>query len=321
MADTEVQAGEKSQKRGEGRSPAYPFIPVQKALERVQELYAQESAHPAPLKSAMAAWSYSTKSSGGRQTLATMRYYGLIEVTGEGDERMVKVSELARKIILDKREDDTEKRALIRQVALMPSAHKALFQEYPDGLPSDGTVHHFLVFKKQYNDAAASELLTEFKQTASYVGLYEPHNSVDNDGEKDDNSDAKLDPNFKVGDRVQVTVAGQDMFADGATILGFSDDGAYVFTDQADSGAKIEEVTLLEAAPAAPAVDRPTVPAHFLAAKKQAEVLPPGSRKAIFPIDEGDVALIFPENISEDGLETLGLYLDIFLKKEIQKKH
>jgi hypothetical protein len=52
---------------------------------------------------------------------------------------------------------------------------------------------------------------------------------------------------------VQVTVAGQDMFADGATIPGFSDDRTYVFTDKADSGAKIEEVALLEAAEA-PAV-------------------------------------------------------------------
>lgn len=317
MADTETQSNEKQQKRGEGRSPAYPFIPVQKALERVQELYAQESSHPAPLKSAMAAWNYSPKSSGGRQTLATMRYYGLVEVTGEGDARMIKVSELGRKIILDKREDDSEKRALIRQVALMPSAHKALFQQYPDGLPSDGTVHHFLVFKRQYNDAAASELLAEFKQTASYVGLYEPRNSVDNEGDGDDNNPTKQSPKFKVGDRV--TVAGQDMFVDGATILGFSDDGAYVFIDKAASGAKVEEVTLLEPAAEAPTAERPPIPAHLLAARKPDDVVKPGTRKAMFPVSEGDVTLIFPEGISPASLQTLGLYLDIFLKQEIQK--
>lgn len=318
MADAAIQPSGK-QKRGEGRSPAYPFIPVQKALERVQELYDQESAHPAPLKSAMAAWNYSPKSSGGRQTLATMRYYGLIEVTGEGDARMVKVSDLGRKIILDKREDDTEKRALIRQVALMPSAHKALFQEYPDGLPSDGTVHHFLVFRRQYNDAAASELLEEFKQTASYIGLYEPRNSVDNDSENDDSGATKPPPILKVGDRVQVTVAGQDMFANGATVLGFSDDGAYVFTDQSGSGAKIEEVTLLQAAEA-PAAERPPIPAHLLTARKQDDAPKPGTRKAVFPIDEGDVTLIFPEGLSPSGLQDLGDYLDIFLKKEAKKK-
>jgi hypothetical protein len=318
MSETVAALGGKQQKRGEGRSPAYPFISVQKALERAHELYAQESGHFAPLKSAVAAWGYSPKSSGARQTLATMRYYGLLDVNGEGDDRMIRVTELARKIILDKREDDSEKRALIRQVALMPTAHKALYQEYPNGLPSDGTVHHFLVFRKQYNDAAASELLAEFKQTASYVGLYEPRNSVDIAAEKEDKDPAKPTPDLKVGDRVQVTVGGQDMFADGATVLGFSDGGTYVFIDKADSGVRIEEVTLLEAAAEASAEERPRVPEHLL--KPRQEEQPKGTRKAVFPLDDGDVTLIFPEGISPDGLAELGAYLDIFLKKEIKKK-
>jgi hypothetical protein len=40
----------------------------------------------------------------------------------------------------------------------------------------------------------------------------------------------------------------------------------------------------------------------------------------VFPIDEGDVTLIFPEGISPTGLLDLGEYLDIFLKKEARKK-
>ncbi|QQN75037.1 hypothetical protein [Croceicoccus sp. YJ47] len=41
-----------------------------------------------------------------------------------------------------------------------------------------------------------------------------------------------------------------------------------------------------------------------------------GMRKAMFPLDEGDVTLIFPEGISADGLGDLADYLEIFLKKE-----
>lgn len=319
MADVEAPVGEKQQKRGEGRSPAYPFIPVQKALERVQELYAQEGSHPAPLKSAMGAWGYSPKSSGGRQTLATLRYYGLIEVTGEGDGRMVKVSELGRKIILDKREDNSAKRALIRQVALSPSAHKSLFQEYPNGLPSDGTVHHFLVFRKQYNDTAASELLTEFKQTASYVGLYEPHADTDKFLEMDDTDQDEFDPPaIKIGDRIQCTVNGVDIFADGAKVLGFSDDGQWVFTDKSASGSPLKDVTIMETAIANPANHAaPPIPAHMLAAQKQEEVSK-GSRRAVFPLSDGDVTLTFPDGISGGGLKRLKRYLDIFLDEEIE---
>src|SRR6185503_23765 len=140
------QPEQQSNTRREGRSPGYPYFPVQKALERAQQLYSQESTHWAPIGSATAAWNYSPKSSGGRQSVATMKYYGLIEVKGEGDSRQIRISDIAKRILLDEREDDTEKRALIREVALSPTAHKSLFQEYPISLPSDGTVLHFLVF-------------------------------------------------------------------------------------------------------------------------------------------------------------------------------
>lgn len=322
---TDIEASPRSgkpQKRGEGRSPAYPFIPVQKALERAQELYVQESAHFAPLKSAMAAWNYSPKSSGARQTLATMRYYGLVDVTGDGDARMIRVSELARKIILDKREDDTEKRALIRHVALTPSAHKALFQEYPEGLPSDGTVHHFLVFRKEFNDAAANDLLAEFKLTASYIGLYEPDQNVDKVPQSEDTPNGENErPAVKVGDKVQATVHGVDQFADGAIVLGMSEDGQWVFTDQSNAGVALKDVTIMEGADVPGAKAPPPIPAYLAATvRKQDEMARPGTRRAVFPIDEGDVTLIFPEAISPTGLQDLSEYLAIFLKKEARQK-
>jgi len=262
MADQLTPKQQKPQKKPEGRSPAYPFIPVYKAIERVQELYNQEGAHAAPLKSALAAWGYGPKSSGGRQTLATMKYYGLIDVTGEGDGRMIRVSEIARKIILDKREDGAEKRALIRQVALMPTAHKTLYQEYPSGLPSDGTVHHFLVFRKQFNNEAANELLAEFKQTASHIGLYEPQTVVDKSQEEPDSEDADEDRlPIRVGDRIQWLSNGIEQFPGGALVEAIHPGGEWLWVSEklTKSGISMGEVQLLErglgdvaAAPARP---------------------------------------------------------------------
>ena len=313
---SEVQEEDKGQKRRVGRSPAYPFISVQKALDKAKALYDQEGDYPAPLSSAVGSWGYSPKSSGGRQTLATMKYYGLIEVTGEGDARKVKVSDVARRILLDQREDDSEKRQLIRRVAITPSAHKALFEQYPNGLASDGTVEHFLIFDSGYNKEAARELLAEFKETARFAGFYQPSSLVDKPTDVVEADGDKQPPQFKVGDKVQVTVGGVDLFANGATVLGFSQDGAYVFIDKSDSGAKLEEVTLIEAVEAQE-VERPAKPAGLMAAANDST--PKGHRKAVFPLDEGDVSLIFPEGLSADALTDLGSYLDIFLKKEQRK--
>lgn len=317
-SEPETPAAPQQAVRREGRSPGYPYFSVDKALERARQLYAQEASHWAPLSSATAAWGYSAKSSGGRQSVATMKYYGLVEVQGEGDGRKIRVSEIAKRILLDEREDDSEKRDLIREVALSPSAHRALFEEYSAGLPSDGTVLHFLLFTKGYNREAARDLLEEFKQTASYVGLYQPHGKLDKSSLEEEND--RLRPKVKKGDRVQVTVHGQDLYPNGAVVLGFSDDGLWAFTDQSKGGVKLEEMTVLEAAESADQ-ERPMIPASLLAAVKAPEgseetEAPSGTRKAVFPVSEGDVALIFPKNITADGLRELGLYLNIFLKKE-----
>lgn len=313
------QPDQVSTTRREGRSPGYPYFPVQKALERAEQLYKEEAFHWAPLSSATGAWGYSPKSSGGRQSIATMKYYGLIEVKGEGDGRQIRLSELAKRILLDERDDQTEKRALIREVALSPAAHRSLYEEYHTGLPSDGTVLHFLMFDRGYNRDAARDLLEEFKQTASTISLYEPQKGVDKSPQEAENP--AHSPKVKVGDLIQATVSGEDVFPKGARVLGFSDDGEWVFTDQAKGGLKLEEITVLEPAQTAPSQQRPTIPASLLAAAQsqggeEKGEQPAGTRKAVFPVSEGDVAIIFPRDITAEGLKELGMYLNIFLKKE-----
>ncbi len=316
---TDENTETKAAKRRTGRSPAYPFVPVQKALEQARALYNAEGDYEAPLPSALAAWGYGPKSSGGRQTLATMKYYGFIDISGEGDQRKIKVSDTAKRIILDPRDDHPERRQLIQRAALEPAAHRSIFNQYPNGLASEGTVKHFLMFDLGFKADAASELLDEFKLTAAYAGLYEPSGLVAKDADTSADDMNETPPDLKVGDRVQVTVDGQDLFANGAKIIGFSDDRKWVFTDQSSAAAAIEEVSLLEATavPEPAKKERPAVPAHLL---KPVDERPEGTRKAVFPLDEGDVTLIFPEGITADGLGLLTDYLDIFLKRERKKK-
>lgn len=108
-----------------------------------------------------------------------------------------------------------------------------------------------------------------------------------------------------------------------ASVLAISDDGQWVFTDQGAGAVPINEVTAMEQAVVTPPAGPPAAPPHVLAAlaAKAAEAEQKGgTRKAVFPVEDGDVTLIFPEGITADGLRELGQYLDIFLKKEEAKK-
>jgi hypothetical protein len=320
----EETVDDKAGKRNKtGRSPAYPFIPVAKALDQTRALHKQEGEYAAPLASAFDAWGYGSKSSGGRQTLAALKYYGLIDIIGEGDARKVKISDQARRILLDTREDETEKKALIRKVAMSPAAHRAIYEEYPRGLASDGSVIHFLTFGLGFKGEAPKELLSEFKETAAYIGLYQPDDAIDKGGgSAQDGADKKPPPEVLVGSKIQWTSQGVDQFPSGGTVLAISDDGQWVFTDQGASAVPITEVIVMEQAATPLAKNPPPAPAHVLAAlaSKGGDEPKAGSRKAVFPVEEGDVTLIYPETISADGLKELGRYLDIFLKKEEAKK-
>lgn len=83
-------------------------------------------------------------------------------------------TEDALRVLLDEREDQTEKKAIIRRLALNPSAHKKLWAKFPEGIKSDATASHFLVFDEGFNKSAADALIGEFRETAAYAGLYEP---------------------------------------------------------------------------------------------------------------------------------------------------
>lgn len=182
MADTKTEAKRPRQ----GRSPAYPSLPLEKAIDQTRALYEAEGKYAAPLPSAYKAWGYGAKSSGARQVLATLKYFGLIDVEGEGDARKVRVSEAAYKYLIGKREDESDRKALVRRFALAPSIHQDLFSEFPDGLKSDATVAHFLITQCGFNEVGAAELIEEFKTTAVFANLFKPATTSDSVGHNAD---------------------------------------------------------------------------------------------------------------------------------------
>jgi hypothetical protein len=198
MATQPTPAAEPQQKRTkQGRSPAYPGIDLKAALTKAKALYDAEGKYAAPMPSAFTAWGFSAKSSGGRETRAALRYFGLITIEGDGETGKVKLTEKALRVLLDEREDQSEKKALIRELALTPNVHKLLFEKFPDGIKSDATVAHFLVFDAGYNQSVSGDIVTEFKATADYAGLYGPDMIVvksDPNRENDDQGGDVEDP-------------------------------------------------------------------------------------------------------------------------------
>ena len=108
-----------------------------------------------------------------------MRYFGIIIVEGDNDLAKIKLTEDALRVLTDKRDDKSEKIAIIRRLALNPAAHKKLWAKFPDGIKSEATAVHFLVWEENYNESAAQALVTEYKETIAFAGLDEPADTLD----------------------------------------------------------------------------------------------------------------------------------------------
>ncbi len=134
------------------RSPSFPFVSLRRAM-------------PA----AAPTWGYGTKSSGFLQTVAALKQYGLIEDVGSGEDRKIRLTDLARSIISDTRPG-------VKQAALQTAAQTPkLFAEYierwvPDS-PSDSHCISELEHDRGFTPDAAKSFLKSFKLTVSYAGL------------------------------------------------------------------------------------------------------------------------------------------------------
>jgi hypothetical protein len=168
---TDVDGDEKKRER----SPNYPFLSLPMALGRVQQMYAEEKRASIPPSVLARHWGYSPKSSGLVQSIAALKSYGLIEDDGRGADRRVRLTERALRIILDERPDSTEKAEYIRQAADSPPLMARLREAYPDELPSQAALHHFLIFDLKFGPEAAKAALRIITENQDFIRAFGPY--------------------------------------------------------------------------------------------------------------------------------------------------
>ncbi|AZO66034.1 MULTISPECIES: hypothetical protein [unclassified Mesorhizobium] len=158
-------------KRSAGRSAGYPFIPLGKAVERAGELRKAVGKSDTRMLSAMHHWGYGPKSSGGIQTVAALKHFGLLEDSGSGEDRRVKLTERALRILLDERPNSADRADLIKRCAITPKMHQEMWQRWDRELPVDEEIRHYLIFDRDFNENGARDLIAEYKATLGYAGL------------------------------------------------------------------------------------------------------------------------------------------------------
>lgn len=170
MNDTD--ASSKGKRGPVHRSPSFPSIDLKAAIERARTFYQHEKRLPANVAVAAKHWGYSPQSSGGKLVLAALLSFGLMEDKGSGDQRQVKLTDLALRILLDERPGSLERREALQRAAFMPKIHSELFTKWSESLPSDPNLRHYLLIDKKFNENSVEDFIKELRSTADFAGIY-----------------------------------------------------------------------------------------------------------------------------------------------------
>jgi hypothetical protein len=248
---------------------------------------------------------YTALSGPANKALAALSSYGLLESSGKGEAR---VTERARDIL---HANSKEQRiARLFDAAMEPELFREIRERFV-GIsvpPEDGVVTY--LNRQGFNPNAVRPAAKAFLETMSYLeelGANESHGLQQRAG-----ADSSPPPGSSkteyggaaVGDLIQWEANGSLQFPKPARVRAISKEGDWVFVEQSETGIPMNQVIVEEKAPNKP----PTLALDTAPVSK-------GMRREVFALDEGDVVLTFPENLSPASYSDLEGYLQLFLRK------
>lgn len=163
-------------RKPKGRSPAYPSINLETAIQRARQLYGMERRHLTPVTTVVSHWGYRSLNGAALGTIAALKKYGLLDEEGAGDDRQVKLSELADVIL--ENPDEEKRKAAIREAALRPSIHREMWEKYhDDDLPSEQNLLWELTRNRGFTERGAGEFMPVYRATIAFAQLGDAHRS------------------------------------------------------------------------------------------------------------------------------------------------
>jgi hypothetical protein len=187
-----LKADASATKAPKDRSPSFPFIPLQAAIERLEAFEKYFGRHPARVAKVGLAWGMKERSSQSDQTAAALRSFGLVKYVGMGAERHIALTDEGRGYI--RAQQDAIKRALLKQCALRPKIIRHFWAQWGADRPPD-PVALDLLHDAKFSDGGALNFLKVYDDTIAYAGLSDSDKiplELADDGE--DNGEEDADP-------------------------------------------------------------------------------------------------------------------------------
>lgn len=145
------------------RSPSYPQINLQAAIEFVRKVY--RGAHRASINSdaVIDLMGYSGKSGRALSAVGALKQYGLLE----GRDDAIHVTDLALRLIEPMSDSEYAESAL--ESACSPDLFNDFYREFELRLPSESVLRSLAIRKYDFTDTGAQKLAKNYVSTMQYV--------------------------------------------------------------------------------------------------------------------------------------------------------
>jgi hypothetical protein len=152
------------EKRTHHRSPAYPMLNLEEAIEKSRMIYNEDKRSFTSRAVIVKHLGYKDENSGiGNRELAALRQYGLLE------ERLGQfgISERAYAVLFLS-ENSEERRTQVSQAALAPTVFREIWTKYGADA-SDETLKDYLIHHKKFNPTSVVDVVKNYKATISFA--------------------------------------------------------------------------------------------------------------------------------------------------------
>lgn len=237
------------------RSPPFPYIGLQKAMEKIEQLYGAVRHHAAAVPTAAKAWDTGVKSSATLQSIGALIQYGLLDDDGSGDARKVRLTPLALKIVMDKRLLSRERETALKEAALKPTTFAELFGQFGAANDIDESllVHSLTAERQQsgrapYSEQSANEVIRVFRETIKFAGIDDSDMKIEEAEEAAPEESQKpiVRKPVAVGTYVQWVSGGVVQLPEPQRVRAMTDDGEWVFLDGSETGIAMSELEVVE---------------------------------------------------------------------------
>ena len=191
------ESADASRKR-KGRSPSYPGINLETAVQRARQLYVKERQHPTSVETIASHWGYRSLNGPGAVTLAALKKFGLASYEGSGEGRRAALTDLAVDIL--ENPSILARQAATQRAALSPSIHRELWERYGASPPSDLNLRWELTRDRGFTETGAAEFIPEYRETIDFAqladsgtALLQDHDDAE-DGEEEEEEEAPPPP-------------------------------------------------------------------------------------------------------------------------------